>query len=121
MSDKVKCVLTMYSDIVAELPCPHSGILTYEDDMPSPNFQAASDHDGFPPIVMESYGAQLFLRKHLNQLHNMFYRPENGERTCWSPTLFSCPLTHIRHPIPICSCWNGTKAFSHHRSLPGKS
>lgn len=46
--------------------------------MPSPNFQAASDIDGFDPIVMESYGAQLFLRKHLNQLHNMFYDPENS-------------------------------------------
>ncbi|KAF4629171.1 hypothetical protein G7Y89_g8977 [Cudoniella acicularis] len=72
--------LQLESDIVAELPCPHSGILTYEDDMPSPNFQAASDIDGFEATVMESYGAQLFLRKHLNQLHNMFYRPENDSQ-----------------------------------------
>ena len=70
--------LTIYSDIVAELPCPHSGILTYEDDMPGPNLQAASDIDGFDPFIIESYSAQLFLRKHLNQLHNMFYKPENG-------------------------------------------
>jgi hypothetical protein len=71
--------LTTNSDIVAELPCPHSGILTYEDDMPGPNLQAASDIDGFDPFIIESYSAQLFLRKHLNQLHNMFYKPENGE------------------------------------------
>ena len=67
------------SDIVAELPFPQSGILTYEDDMPTPNLQAASNVDGFDPIIIESYGAQLFLRKHLNALHNMFYRPTTGE------------------------------------------
>ena len=50
--------------------------------MPGPNFTAAADNDGFEPIVMESYGAQLFLRKHLNLLHNMFYTPENGELSC---------------------------------------
>lgn len=60
---------------MAELPCPHSGILTYEEDMPSPNYKAAVD-DGFGHDVIESYAAQLFLRKHLNQLHNMFYKPE---------------------------------------------
>jgi hypothetical protein len=63
------------SDIVAELPCPHSGILTYEEDMPAPNYTAAVA-DGFEPRIIESYSAQLFLRKHLNQLHNMFYKPE---------------------------------------------
>jgi hypothetical protein len=75
----MKCALIICSDIVAELPCPHSGILTLEEDMPSPNFTAAADIDGFGPMVVESYGAQLFLRKHLNQLHNMFYKPENGK------------------------------------------
>lgn len=70
--------LTLHSDIVAELPCPHSGILTFEDDMPGPNLQAASD-DGFDARIIESYTAQLFLRKHLNQLHNMFYKPDNGQ------------------------------------------
>lgn len=71
-------MLTILSDIVAELPVPHSGILTYEEDMPGPNLQAAADVDGFDPLVVESYSAQLYLRKHLNQLHNMFYKPENG-------------------------------------------
>lgn len=68
-----------HSDIVAELPCPHSGILTYEEDMPHPNIQSVVDNDGVSPLIVESYIAQLFLRKHLNQLHNMFYRPENGK------------------------------------------
>ena len=72
-------MLTILSDIVAELPVPHSGILTYEEDMPGPNLQAAADVDGFDPLVVESYSAQLYLRKHLNQLHNMFYKPENGK------------------------------------------
>jgi hypothetical protein len=74
-----KSILTVNSDIVAELPCPHSGILTFEDDMPGPNLQAAVDVDGFHPFIIESYSAQLFLRKHLNQLHNMFYKPESGK------------------------------------------
>lgn len=46
--------------------------------MPGPNLRAASELDGFEPLVMESYSAQLFLRKHLNLLHNMFYRPLGG-------------------------------------------
>lgn len=66
------------SDIVAELPCPHSGILTLEEDMPSPNLEAASE-EGIDPIVLRNYSAQLFMRKHLNQLHNMFYKPDNGK------------------------------------------
>ncbi|KAG9231951.1 hypothetical protein BJ875DRAFT_99840 [Amylocarpus encephaloides] len=72
--------LQLESDIVAELPCPHSGILTFEEDMPVPNFKTAADIDGFDPLVVESYGAQLFLRKHLNQLHKMFYSPEDSSQ-----------------------------------------
>jgi hypothetical protein len=44
--------------------------------MPPPNLQAAQDIDGIDQIVLESYSAQLYLRKHLNMLHNMFYNPE---------------------------------------------
>lgn len=33
--------------------------------------------DGFHPKVLTSYYAQLYLRKHLNTLHTMFYKPEN--------------------------------------------
>ena len=65
------------SDIVAELPCPHSGILTYEEDMPHPNFK--TEEDGKDNDIVHSYIGQLFLRKHLNQLHNMFYRPDGGK------------------------------------------
>lgn len=66
----------MQSDILAELPCPHSGILNFEEGMPAPNLQAAQDKDGIDGIVLESYSAQLYLRKHLNMLHNMFYNPQ---------------------------------------------
>ncbi|KAG4411130.1 hypothetical protein IFR04_015729 [Cadophora malorum] len=68
--------LQLESDIVAELPCPHSGILTYEEDMPHPNFK--TEEDGKDNDIVHSYIGQLFLRKHLNQLHNMFYRPDGA-------------------------------------------
>ena len=71
--------LTLNSDIFAELPCPLSGILTFEVDMPGPNLEAARKA-GFSPIVVESYAAQLFLRKHLNDLHSMFYNPDNQSK-----------------------------------------
>jgi hypothetical protein len=44
--------------------------------MPLPNLQAARDIDGIDSIILESYSAQLYLRKHLNMLHSMFYNPE---------------------------------------------
>jgi hypothetical protein len=64
---------------VAELPCPHSGILAYEEDMPSPNLTDAIEIEGFEYNVFLNYSHQLYARKHLNQLHNMFYKPDNGE------------------------------------------
>lgn len=67
------------SDIVAELNLPMSGILTLEENMPAPNFMAALEFDRFDPIHIESYMTQLQLRKHLNQLHTMFYKPEESE------------------------------------------
>ncbi|RKF72256.1 putative c6 zinc finger domain-containing protein [Golovinomyces cichoracearum] len=69
--------LQLESDIVAEIPCPQTGILTFEEDMPGPNLQAAHHDDGFEENVIESYSAQLFLRKHLNSLHSMFYKPRD--------------------------------------------
>ena len=73
--------------------------------MPSPNFTAAADIDGFSPSVVESYGAQLFLRKHLNQLHNMFYRPENGRSTS---TILDQVANDITYSIPtVCSSKQG--------------
>jgi hypothetical protein len=66
------------SDILAELPVPHSNILTYEEDMPLPNLTELVQTDGFDVRVIESYNTQLMLRKHLNTLHKEFYKPENG-------------------------------------------
>ncbi|KAI6248017.1 hypothetical protein HI914_03410 [Erysiphe necator] len=68
--------LQLESDIVAEIPWPQSGILTYEEDMPTPHLHAAHQ-DGFDQNVIESYSAQLFLRTHLNVLHTMFYKPRD--------------------------------------------
>jgi hypothetical protein len=89
--------LILYSDIVAELPCPHSGILTFEDDMPGPNLQAACDVDGFDRRIIESYSAQLFLRKHLNQLHNMFYKPDNGKLIGYPSSTSCLSVDQMRH------------------------
>ncbi|POS86980.1 hypothetical protein EPUL_002580 [Erysiphe pulchra] len=68
--------LQLESDIVAEIPWPQSGILTYEEDMPTPHLPAAHE-EGFDQNVIESYSAQLFLRTHLNVLHTMFYKPRD--------------------------------------------
>lgn len=98
--------LQLESDIVAEIPIPQSGILTFEEDMPAPNLHAASAEDGFDPLVMESYGAQLFLRKHLNQLHNMFYRPEEHYPENGPP-----PSTKVPHFPTIQACEANLKNF----------
>lgn len=82
-SEVLNTFLTNSSDIVAELPVPHSGILTYEEDMPGLNLHAAVEIDAFDPWVITSYAAQLSMRKHLNQLHNMFYKPVNGASHCF--------------------------------------
>ncbi len=64
-----------FSDILAELPWPQSGILNFEADVPPPNLLAASE-EGFEDRVLERYHAQLLMRKHLNLLHGMFYHPD---------------------------------------------
>lgn len=46
--------------------------------MPDPNLAAAVDSDKFDILVVESYSAQLNMRKHLNSLHTLFYQPGNG-------------------------------------------
>ena len=40
-------------EIVAELPCPHSGMFTYEEDMPHPNFK--TEEDGKDNDIVHSY------------------------------------------------------------------
>jgi len=44
--------------------------------MPFPNLQAARDIDGIESEILESYSAQLILRKHLNMLHSTIYNPK---------------------------------------------
>lgn len=51
--------------------------MSLEEDMPVPNYSEAQQ-DGFDQTVIASYMAQLFLRKHLNSLHNTLYRPKTG-------------------------------------------
>ena len=67
------------SDILAELHVPMSGILTYEETMPIPNVTAAVEFDHIERTHIESYMTQLNLRKHLNQLHTMFYKPSESD------------------------------------------
>ncbi|KAI0838785.1 hypothetical protein F5Y06DRAFT_287090 [Hypoxylon sp. FL0890] len=64
--------LQLESDILAELPLPHSNILQYEDRMPYPNSEYAVNH-GFSEHVITGYIAQLYLRKQLNQVHTLLY------------------------------------------------
>ncbi|UNI14804.1 hypothetical protein JDV02_001399 [Purpureocillium takamizusanense] len=69
--------LQLESDLIAELPLPHSGLLSYENDMPPPNLSLMLLH-GFNQEVLESYSAQLALRTHLNTIHRTFYAPDSG-------------------------------------------
>jgi hypothetical protein len=66
------------SDIIAELPLPQSGLLAYEDEMPYPNAMHTEQTEEWGKIF-ESYIAQLYLRKHLNHIHKMFYHPDTTE------------------------------------------
>ncbi|EGZ74518.1 hypothetical protein NEUTE2DRAFT_155194 [Neurospora tetrasperma FGSC 2509] len=68
--------IKMRPDIVAELPLPQSHILAFEEIMPYPNINLAKTH-GFEEHVLQSYLAQLYLRKSLNQIHQMLYNPED--------------------------------------------
>ncbi|KAK1829107.1 hypothetical protein QBC39DRAFT_139437 [Podospora conica] len=68
--------LQLESDIIAELPLPQSHILAFEEIMPYPNLELAKQL-GFDSYILSSYVAQLYLRKSLNQIHQMLYNPEN--------------------------------------------
>ncbi|KAI1631689.1 hypothetical protein F4809DRAFT_646143 [Biscogniauxia mediterranea] len=72
--------LQLESDILAELPLPQSGILQYEDRMPYPNIGFAVNQ-GFEEHIVQGYLAQLYLRKQLNQVHNLLYDPEKNSKT----------------------------------------
>lgn len=67
--------LQLESDILAELPLPHSGLLAYEDHMPYPNIDPKMT-EGYSEAVTSSYLAQLHLRKYLNRIHEQLYDPD---------------------------------------------
>lgn len=67
------------SDIIAEIPRHQSGILAQEENLPYPDisswldrWQPGSD-DSYAVKIIESYTAQLYLRKHLNKIHGSLY------------------------------------------------
>ncbi|KAK6082081.1 hypothetical protein SCUP234_04394 [Seiridium cupressi] len=66
------------SDILAELPMPHSGILTYEEAMPYPNLDTQVN-GGYDEKVLISYQAQLWVRRQLNQVHNKLYGLDSSD------------------------------------------
>lgn len=69
--------LQLESDLIAEFTLPASNLLQYEEDMPPPNMSLLDD---FPQRVLDSYLGQLYLRRHLNSIHRMFYSPDDPVR-----------------------------------------
>lgn len=67
-------MLTICSDIIAELELPRSRCLDYEYLMPWPNTKLMEND--FSVKVRESYVGQLYLRKTLNTIHNLLYDPK---------------------------------------------
>ncbi|CAJ2514323.1 Uu.00g024420.m01.CDS01 [Anthostomella pinea] len=70
--------LQLESDILAELSLPQSGILQFEERMPYPDISLAIEQ-GFSSHVVESYLAQLYLRKQLNKAHRLLYDREKDD------------------------------------------
>lgn len=77
--------LQLESDLLAELPVPPSGLLSYENDIPHPNMSLL---EGFPQPVLDSYLGQRYLQTHLNSIHRMFYAPENPTKEAAGEILF---------------------------------
>lgn len=93
--------LQLESDIVAELPLPQSHVLAFEDMMPYPNPTVAKEQ-GFDDMVLQSYLAQLYLRKGLNQIHSMLYNPEDPQQPRdESTTPPEKILTHIQQYLDL--------------------
>jgi hypothetical protein len=69
--------LQLESDLIAELQLPPSCLLSYEEDMPPPNMSLVA---GFSQRIFDSYLGQLYLRKHLNSIHRMFYSPDDSTK-----------------------------------------
>lgn len=68
--------------------------------MPVPNYQAAMVDDGIARDVIESYSAQLFLRKHLNSLHNMFYKPDGDGKSLFHHSIHGFLTQRIENQFP---------------------
>lgn len=66
------------SDILAELNLLPSGILQYEGLLPYPNIQMMIEEMKFPAEVINSYVAQLFLRKRMNEISGRLYNPKQN-------------------------------------------
>lgn len=62
------------------MPLPQSGILAFEENIPYPNQYLASQY-GFDPRVLASFSAQLYLRKNLNQVHQVLYDPNKSQQS----------------------------------------
>ncbi|KAJ3557526.1 hypothetical protein NPX13_g9907 [Xylaria arbuscula] len=77
--------LQLENDILAELPLPPSGILQYADKMPYPSSEIMT-HQGIVDSVIESYFAQLFLGKQLNEIHILLYS-QNRSKNNYSVTV----------------------------------
>lgn len=71
-----RATIDKHSDILAELNLIPSGILQYEGLLPYPNMTMLHQELGFPEEVMNSYGAQLYLRKRLNEISGQLYNPK---------------------------------------------
>ncbi|KAF3760800.1 hypothetical protein M406DRAFT_216035, partial [Cryphonectria parasitica EP155] len=65
------------SDILAELNLLPSGILQYEGLLPYPDMTVLHDELGFSEEVVNSYMAQLYLRKRMNEISGQLYNPKH--------------------------------------------
>lgn len=66
------------SDILAELNLIPSGILQYEGLLPYPDMEFLHTELDFPQRIMNSFGAQLFLRKRMNEISGQLYNPKHN-------------------------------------------
>jgi hypothetical protein len=101
------------SDIRAELPCVDSGICQYEGIIPYPDFDIAV-LGGIEGGVYRSYIDQLYLRKHLNWLHNELYKSRDSQ---FLPVLENgMTSTLIYHFITGSKLNTLNKAVANHRT-----
>lgn len=80
------------SDILAELDLPQSYILALEDSMPWPYLPSVIEQEEMTQYELESYIAQLYLRKQLNHIHKTLYAPgkEESEWPLFCPNKNRC-------------------------------